>query len=585
MASRFLAVYGPPAALEGFAANLSLNVKDMALTFESDSLLFFTNDAVRAIPLSSGQGVVFGHAFTRTLPHQKVTNLPPETSSDIVRTDGLSLVKSVWGGYIAFVLGGAQTRLCVIRDPSGTVPCLMVGKQALWIFASDLHALIDNGLYQPRIDWQNLKQHLRVPDLKTGRTALSGCHEVLPGERLAVREDGLHRSYVWNPWDYTAPINAETEEIAAALTETVTQTVRAWAGSFNNILLGVSGGLDSSVLAACLSGQGATWSGVTFATKHIDGDERPFAQLLARHLAFDLFERHHEVDEVDITLSGSAHLPLPSGLPYAQSHDHAKQKLATQNDFDAFFTGQGGDNVFGYMMSAIPLIDRMRSKGLTPALWETFCDLCTLTESSYWSVGKAANRAYRDRLRPYTWSARAVYLTDFKEPPKLEHFWLDAPPQSLAGKGVHIAKILRILNTVDGYDRRHFGPLITPLTAQPILELALSIPTWEWCRTGINRMPVRDAFRPALPAELVERVSKAGPNSFAFEVIERNAVQMTDFLCEGKLAARGLLDVRAIRESLQTPQLIRPPLHIDLMRLCEVEAWVRHWDGQMTASP
>lgn len=582
MASRFLALYGPAEPLKQTVVALDQPGADLRVAYSTDNFHLLTDSPTDTVPISEARGVLFGHVFNRSIPHRRIRYLATEMTSEVVRTEGRSLMSQVWGGYIAFVLDPVERKLCVVRDPSGTVPCLVARKGEIWAFASDVDTLIEAGVYKPRIDWANLTQHLRVPDLKTGQTALSGCHELLPAQSLTVSPVGLRRGFVWNPWDYVTPLNAEPEDVAAEIYTTVSAVVRAWSGCFSNVLLGVSGGLDSSILAASLSDGAAKWSGVTFATKHVDGDERPYARSLAAHLGFDLLERHHEISEVDIQFAGSKHLPLPSGLPYAQSHDHAKQALAKAFGFDAFFTGQGGDNVFCYMMSAMPLIDRLRAEGPSSELWTLLRDLCILTESGYLEVGRATFQAFRRRHHPYMWAERAAYLRDFSDPAKLDHPWLAAPLGALAGKGVHIAKILRILNTVDGYDRGHFGPLITPLTAQPIMELALRIPTWQWCRTGVNRMPVRDAFASRLPADLVNRISKAGPNSFAFEVVEANASQMTDFLGNGVLSERGLIDRAAVSDSLATPQLIRPPSHIDLMRLCEAEAWVRHWEGRST---
>src|SRR3546814_5705921 len=77
---------------------------------------------------------------------------------------------------------------------------------------------------------------------------------------------------------------------------------------------------------------------------------------------------------------------------------------------------------------------------------------------------------------------------------------------------------MRIQNHVEGYDRGVLPPVIPALLAQPIVETCLRIPTWDWCRGGINRAIAREAFSTALPARVIARRSKSGPESLTAEV-------------------------------------------------------------------
>src|SRR3546814_14784414 len=79
---------------------------------------------------------------------------------------------------------------------------------------------------------------------------------------------------------------------------------------------------------------------------------------------------------------------------------------------------------------------------------------------------------------------------------------------------------MRIQNHVEGYDRGVLPPVIPALLAQPIVETCLRIPTWDWCRGGINRAIAREAFSTALPARVIARRSKSGPERLTAEVFE-----------------------------------------------------------------
>lgn len=497
------------------------------------------------------------------------------------QSGGRTLLREIWGGYVAVLDRDENRSLHIMRDPSGALPCFYLRLGAVTIISSDVETLHDAGLLSTTIDWDHIARHLYAPDLPTSQTALAGCRELLPGERLSLTFSGPSVETVWSPWDFTSDDDRSNgPDLIKDLHETIELCVQSWASDFENILLGVSGGLDSSVIAACLSRQPTKWSALTMATRAAEGDERDWARQLTDWLNIPLIERFHRVEDVEVTAPSSAHLSRPLGLTFGQSQDKTKMALAEEQGFDAFFTGQGGDNVFCYMQSATPLVDHVLTHGLSPSLWNTMNDICSLTESSVWDVARSAIRRLADRNPAYRWSAsRGLLAADIPSAydSALTHPWLDAPKGALPGKAVHIAKLLRVQSTIEGFSRKTFGPLVTPLLAQPLIEFCLGIPTWTWCAEGQNRSPVRQAFVNLLPASLINRRSKAGPTSFAFEVLETYRQPLLEFLMDGRLAEKGLIDRTAIEHILDGRHVIRPPLHFDLMTLAETEAWLRHW--------
>jgi asparagine synthase (glutamine-hydrolysing) len=168
-------------------------------------------------------------------------------------------------------------------------------------------------------------------------------------------------------------------------------------------------------------------------------------------------------------------------------------------------------------------------------------------------------------------------VSDFTE--VFTHPWLDAPADALPGKAAHVAMLTRIQGTIDGFSRLEAPPQINPLLSQPIVEACLRIPTWQWCEGGQNRAVARLAFREDLPPRIVNRRSKGGPDSFAFDVIEANRALLREQLLEGVLAQRGLLDLKALENCLDARRWIQRDDYVRLSALAEAEAWVRHWAG------
>src|SRR3546814_3536458 len=84
------------------------------------------------------------------------------------------------------------------------------------------------------------------------------------------------------------------------------------------MLLLLSGGVDSSIVAACLAHAGCAFDCLTLVTANPSGDERSYARLAAESVGAALVERMREVSRIDLTRSAAAHLPRPVGRSFEQ---------------------------------------------------------------------------------------------------------------------------------------------------------------------------------------------------------------------------------------------------------------------------
>ncbi len=546
------------------------------------STVFVSHDAAYQV-LPDNAGVIIGHLFSRPLQPRKIDALSPNDARHIVNTKGADLVKDHWGGYVALIEDHALHQIHVLRDPSGTMPCVSIETPAGQILASDIGVLIEAGSLRPEVDWSALARFLFAFDLRSESTCLAGVTELLAGFRVSYGPAGVRVQSVWSPWDFVAEQRSRSDtDLATQLERTVKSCVHAWADCFDHVLLTVSGGLDSSILAACLSDAPVDVTYLTLAT-----DERHYARLLARALGIQLIEAGYRLEDVDIRRSTAAHLPRPALYAFGQSEHVTKLGLIKARHIDGLMTGIGGDNVFCSMQSATPILDRLIAHGPGPGAWRTLMDVCRLTGCSLWEAAAMATRRAASRTRGYVWEGDLRFLnSDTVEQSRisLDHPWLDAPSGTLPGKAAHVAKLVRIQGTTDGFSRRDMPPQINPLLSQPIVEACLAIPTWTWCAGGQTRSVARRAFRHVLPSEIVDRRSKGGPDSFAFDVIDSNRQILRAQLLEGELAHHQVIDVAAVEAALDDRRSIHPLEYMRLSGLAEAEAWVRHWVS-VPASP
>lgn len=286
-----------------------------------------------------------------------------------------------------------------------------------------------------------------------------------------------------------------------------------------------------------------------------------------------------EVSLVDLHRSGAARFPRPSVRSFAQAGDAMGIRLADELGADAFFNGGGGDNVFCYLQSGAPIADQMRVEGMGRKTWRAIVDMSALAHADIWSVARSGWRKSRQKSARYVWKPDLSFLSPAatqEAAAACRHDWLDAPDGALPGTASHIALLLRIQNHLDS-ERGFNRPVISPLLSQPIVELCLKIPSWLWFREGRNRYIARKAFEDALPPPLIARLSKGTPDSFVATLFEVHRETIVTILRDGLLVQAGLLDMRAIEQSIDRSQHARNGDFWRLMRLADAEIWAQSW--------
>lgn len=548
--------------------------------FSHAGLSIFASADTPLVALANDYGVVVGTLFDRSR-FARVTRLDEKNTQSVVSTEGQTLVRDYWGGYVAFIRGTMPAAITVLRDPSGALPVYYAETGGRLVFASDVDGLIAAGLPKPDIDWGFFRQHFLAFDLRTPRTALTGVKELLSGFSMSSREAKPRVTQRWTPWDYAEPLPQRSRaEMIKEVQEVVIGATAALAKVHNKVLLGISGGLDSSILASCLATSGTSFAGFNMMTSDPSGDERRYARAARDALEFELTEAAHRIDDIDVLRSSAAHLPRPLQYAFGQSESRFKFALAKSIGADALFAGIGGDNVFCLMQSASPALDRLLREGLTRGTLETVKDVCRLTGCSTFDVATMAARRLIRCRRPYAWQVDTRYLSSdliSGGATLQDHPWLQAPGRFLPGKATHISMLARIQGTIDGYPRKEHPVQILPFLSQPVMEACLRVPTWEWVAGGQDRSVVRQGFAGRLPETILRRRSKGGPTSFAYDVIERNRHLLRHHLCTGLLADHGLLDKTAIKVALSPLTVMRGNDHLRLALIAEAEAWVRYW--------
>lgn len=501
----------------------------------------------------------------------------------VVWSDPNDLLRKCWGNYVAFGLDASGSQVSwILRGPLGHLPVFRAAVGASTILASDAGLLTDTIDAKIQIDWTFVSEHLACQHLQTARTGLLGIDEILGGEILRhVTSGHWERAPVWTPWAFTM-IDSEIRCATVAeeaLRDSINDVVAGLTRSAGSCLLELSGGLDSSILAAALVAAGAPARAITFVTQSAEGDERAYAHTAASSVGMPLEELRVGAD-VDLARAAPVRAARP-GLPMVLTPaDLILAEKAHSDGIAMFVSGAGGDCVFCSPASAAPAADVIRRFGFGQQAWQAIDALARIHHANVWTVARMAWRQARSGPRDARWPVTPGLLASDcvpLSPP--DHPWFNEPEDILPGKRSHVRAILAALAHVDGFSRHAVAPSRFPLLSQPVVETALSIPSWLWIAQGRDRAVARDAWRGHLPAKILDRRTKGGLDGYAIEALATNRVRLTPFLLEGHLARHGLIDRARVEKALHLPVRRGDAAPYLLLPLMDTEAWVRAWLG------
>ncbi len=526
-------------------------------------------DARTTAWISHGVALV-GWAFHRQgyAPCEALT--PPEVER-IVASEGAWAISQLWGNFLLF-WAGEDGSTFLLRSPMSGPPLFCFtqdGSGGLVRTAfTDLPLARALGFALDTLDPERIDAWMRFPLLRGAAGEIRGVRELLPGE-IAVLGEDMTRPASWSPWDYTQrpPERIDPEE----LRDKVSRTVSAWSMRFERVQLELSGGIDSSIMAACLSGRRRPWRGLTMATTDPDGDERPYARAVAEHVGAPLAEWQRP-SFGDPMAPPQTLRARPGGFGLLGPSDGAYLEGAREFKADAIFTGTGGDNVFGYLTSAAPVLDALRYEGPISG-WRAAGDLAQLANDNMWrALGYAMKRLLKP---PPLWPVDHSLLSRRFARDHPEHPWMVEAHRASPGQQVYAIKLLIVQPFLDGYDRAVSMPMIAPLLSQPIIEYTLGVPSWQWGEGGQNRALARKAFRQDLPEMVIERLGKGRILSVFLPAFETHRQRLRSFLLDGWLAGAGLLDLDAVAALFADDTRPDPVMVTRILSFADIERWAR----------
>jgi asparagine synthase (glutamine-hydrolysing) len=257
---------------------------------------------------------------------------------------GVEKTLSRAAGMFAFGLWDAREReLTLARDRVGEKPLVYFHRARMLAFASELKAL--GAFHDRRLDSQAMDAYLALGYIPAPLAIFRGCRKLEPGHLLRFKDGAAELRRWWHPEQAVPGRERTRPERVARLRSLVAEAVRLRLRADVPVAIFLSGGVDSSVIAAECGRQGAKVQAFTadFGGGHPD---LAHAVRVAGHLRLP-----HEVLKIDAdrALAGFQKLLWHYDEPFADSSSIPTSALAEalEGRYKVVLNGEGGDEAFG----------------------------------------------------------------------------------------------------------------------------------------------------------------------------------------------------------------------------------------------
>ena len=362
---------------------IDLETGDQPLFNEDGSIVLMCNGEIFNYPELKDTLTKKGHRFR--------TNTDVEVVLHLYEEHGTGFLNEL-NGQFAFVLyDRKKRRVFLARDQFGINPLYYTLIKGVFVFASEIKAILEHPLIKREVDLTGLDQILSFPGLVSPRTMFKGVQSLKSGHLIVVENSDLRISEYWDleypkigEISYDYPESYYVEQLRDLLAHSVTRRLQS------DVPVGfyLSGGLDSSLIGALIDRASPGVRRHSFSIGFTDEGicEAKYQRMMSRAAN----SVHHEIifdwPEISQRLANMIyHCECPVRETY-NTCSMALSEAAKQAGVTVILTGEGADELFaGYVGYRF---DRFRTRD------STTCDLQSMME---------------DELREKLWGDKALF--------------------------------------------------------------------------------------------------------------------------------------------------------------------------------
>ncbi len=535
----------------------------------------------QVIPLPEHSGLIVGKFFNRQTSQPAAPTLL-ETQG-IIQNPKL-LFKNWWGRYVTVLYNEQEKKHTLIRDPQGLSTLFYIKKSGCVLFSTNMGCLYDILEEKPSISLDYFTEYITNKNHASYQMPFDGVEELLPGQALHIYADGsVTQEQLWDMEPLRGSFITDTQQFEEELLATLRSCVKAWAHGSENICVELSGGADSTAVMLLLRDVCPDANIVAvnyYDSKTPSSNEIEYAQEVADMCGAPL----HLINWQDTALTD----PLPQGwradkpsTMYLFPHmTQTLHDIGIRNNCTTFMNGQGGDHVFLAPQPTEALADYWLDKGfrgITKPLkelsaagripWTLLAQKAFNDVTQYYGKKKKLIVEPTPFLTPAFASAHQKHNSSIDE--SIKHFY--------PGKINHIQALHHAVSYAER--NRITAPHITthPLLSQPLIELALQVPTYQSFGNGFDRILFRNAVSRIKKPKALWRSIKGQTTGSMTKMFFKDAHFIHDILLNGTLMTSGMLNKQWLEKEMINIRHGKIENLWTITHLFTAQKWLQQW--------
>ncbi|HKW94462.1 MAG TPA: asparagine synthase (glutamine-hydrolyzing) [Methylomirabilota bacterium] len=556
-------------------------------------------------------GEIYNHAALRpgleAKGHRYQTRSDTETIVHLYEEEGDTCVERLQGMFAFALWDRKGERLLLARDRLGIKPLYYAVNDRELLFASEIKAILAVTAGRPALNPAAVPEFLATRFLAGDETFFQGIRKLPPGHVFRwSRAGGPRRQRYWSLPTGTDELSAGLAERTADLQDRLEATVRSHLMSDVPLGLFLSGGLDSTGLAALMAPM-ASDRIRTFAVGFDDAasNELPFARMAARAVG----AQHHEVvlsaDDFFQALPRLIwHEDEPIAFPSSIAL-HFVSQLA-RSHVKVVLTGEGADELFlGYNWYRLTAWNEALGRrywawtpaparrGIRRAVSSLPRALRRYASRSFLALDPGVRAVYHENFAVFQETWRRDLLVDRRlaestDPYREQMRYFAEASGSTLERMSHADLQTYLVELLMKQDQMSMAASVesrVPFLDHRLVEHVVRMPVEFKVRGITTKVVLREALRNRIPREILRRRKLGFPVPLGRWARERYAPFIRQIILGPRALARGMFDPQVL-ERLLNEHEAGVANHTDrLWLLLNLEIWHRIFiDGEEPAA-
>ena len=493
-----------------------------------------------------------------------------EIALQTYKQSGNTFAQNLVGHFACVIWDDDQQKLIAVRD--------VLGVKRLYYHHTPKTTIVSNDFYQIQqiadtsltLNEKIIKAHLQGDGRFWLTESIYTEINPIPPRYTTTFTDDTQEQIAYTDWHVPPHSHQDKDTYIQEFKDTYWDMLRRYTSHTSHLGMMVSGGLDSSGLAAMLYAIHDTvdtdiqlFSTVTDRFK--TADEQEYLTVLAE--ACHKWALHtHNLDDMDYSLPVTVQGELAS--PFSVMMLKARIAFAKEHSVDTLIYGTGGDMV---------MLQNVASK---TSLWMALPPMQQLQEAQYFMRNAGGLVPFSKQIarhfikRKYTVPSVDYVRNPIILPTDKNLASYNALQQTilkpLLGQYTHALAMLDMLAEENNITLR------LPYLDEKLIRFMMSVPVSQHIYKGWGRVLQRRAMRGILPEKIRRRWTKAVADEMLTRYLSReNLLGLAD---NSRLVAYGWVDKHKLTEAINAFHNGKTYLLLDLMRFDEIERWLQQHD-------